>query len=116
LRNAPQKEKGASRFSVELNNWSIKPPSTLLLRVKRYAKNISEDFAAVRKSFDPDAFLATATLRTARDVAHWHFLDLAPCPLCGPYRESGHVVDQAFAARASSPVIPSKMSGLSLPT
>jgi hypothetical protein len=99
LRNAQQKEKGASRFSVELNNWSIKPPSTLLLRVKRYAKNIPEDFAAVKKSFDPDAFLATATLRTACDVAYWLFLDLAPCLLCGPYRKSGHVVDKAFAAR-----------------
>jgi hypothetical protein len=116
LRNAPLKEKGASRFSVELNNWSIKPPSTLLLRVKRYAKNIPEDFAAVRKSFDPDAFLATATLRTARDVAYWHFFDLAPCPLCRRYRGKADMSSTKHSRPASSPVIPSKMSGLSLPT
>jgi hypothetical protein len=115
LRNAPQKEKGASRFSVELNNWSIKPPSTLLLRVKRYAKNIPEDFAAVKKSFDPDAFLATATLRTACDVAYWLFFGPRAVSALRSISEKRTCRRQSIRGPPRH-YVPSKMSGLSLPT
>src|ERR1700684_1051843 len=56
---ASRSSRRASRFSLELNSWSIRSSSIRLFRVRRYAINSSENFGSSWRAEIIAAFVIT---------------------------------------------------------
>src|ERR1700738_3712451 len=71
---ASKRRRRASRFSLELNSWSIKSSSTLLLRVRRCFMNNAENLGSL-SIVSSMADFAIAVIRHDFDLAFLQIVD-----------------------------------------